>query len=83
MDNPRIEEWLNSCGEDYNKAYVLHHENISEQEADTIIHYLIYMTRLTEMPQVKIAPISGLFGHTLQLTFEPGDGNRGNTFALC
>lgn len=75
--NPEIEEWLNSCGKSYDKAYVLRHISTSDGQVTT--RYLVYMPRLTQYPKIAISPSSGLFGNTLRLDIQDSTQNSGNT----
>ena len=77
-NNPEIKAWMESCGSDFNTAYVLRH-----QISDTDLEYLIYMPGLPQDSPVEITPMSNLLGrHTLRLTFEADGINPGSTVAL-
>lgn len=78
--NPQIEQWLTECGDEYSKAYALRNERVEDGEIN--VNYLIYIPRLSEMPEVRIEPATGIFGNTLRLIFEPGNRNLGNTLVL-
>lgn len=80
-NNPEINAWLESCGDDDNTAYVLRHEISGGSEEDNL-EYLIYMPGLPQDSNVGISPASGLLGNTLRLTFEADGINPGSTVTL-
>lgn len=82
VNNPQIEEWLNSCGEDYDKAYVLRNEASYGEEGQVKVQYLVYMPRVAEDSQMSMGTSAGMFGDTFELKIGDSRGNRGNTVIL-
>lgn len=79
-DRPQIEAWLDTCVADYDGAYALKNKTVRGDQVEVL--YLIYMPRLTEMPQISVSPQSGLFGNTLSLEITAESGSTGNTLLL-
>lgn len=80
VDNTQIKAWLDGCGNETDKAYVL--RNVITSEKQTEVQYLIYMPCLTEMPHISIGQHSGLLSRTINLEIANDSGNAGNTLLL-
>lgn len=81
MENPEIEDWMETLGDDYRKAYVLKHE--SKDGSELRVHYLIYLPMLSERHSLSFGASGGLFGNTLKIEFKNADNNGGNTLVFA
>ena len=81
VNNPQIEEWLETIGDTYNKAYVLQHDT-SLSNHRTRTRYLIYSPCFSEQPQVSMNVSSGFFHQTVRLNLKEENKNVGNTVLL-
>lgn len=83
LPSASIEKWLDSCGEDQDKAYVLRNIQKGETEEETIVQYLIYMPRMSRLPSVSVWPNEGWFGEKLRLAVHADRGETGDTVAIA
>lgn len=82
VDEPRIQEWLDTCDENAERAYVLRYEATSKSSGEEQVRYLIYLPNLADrfnfIPNIK----DGLFGTTLDIELENVDGKEGEELLL-
>lgn len=79
-DNPQIEAWLDNCGEESGKAYVLRYESISDEQES--VHYLIYIPGLSEHSGMSAGTSHGLLGSTLELELTNSEITDSDTLLL-
>lgn len=79
-DHPDIREWIEESGKEYNKAYVLQYETISDKQIE--IDYIIYAPWCSEESSISSGSDSGLFGPVLKVEMSDIGGNRGNMLIL-
>lgn len=81
MKNGEIEEWIESVGNEYDKAYVLKYQ--TESGDDICVCYLIYLPQLAANTDHSFGIDAGLFGETLKINFQESDSSGGNTLVIA
>ena len=79
-ENPQIEQWLDSCGEDEDTAYVLRYTEPWGDE--TQVQYMVYLHSMADQPGVNGRVGDGPFGGPLLRLDLPRDGSDAGQFLV-
>lgn len=79
-EEPRVEQWLNTCDGDDGTAYVLRYTEPWGDE--TRVQYLVYLPSMANQSEVNVTTASGLFGGPLLSLDLPSGGSNAGRFLL-